>query len=185
MTISAEQSPHRGRYNAQSNYAKSFIEEVVNAVNEGLPLKEAMRRYDISKGTLRYWVEQHGSAAYRQGRKRRASASLKRTVVRAVEQGIMTVREARIAYNLKADSTIRRWRKELKQENTELVTSNPASMDKKPADNKPSASAPAEVKALQKALQDAELKIAALNTLIDVAEEQLKINIRKKPGAKQ
>ena len=38
---------------------------------------------------------------------------------------------------------------------------------------------------LQQALQDAELKIAALNMLIDVAEEQLKINIRKKPGAKQ
>jgi septation ring formation regulator EzrA len=95
----------------------------------------------------------------------------------------MTVREARIAYNLKADSTIRRWQKELKQENTELAASNPASMDKKPADTKPAA--PAEVKALQKALQDAELKIAALNTLIDVAEEQLKINIRKKPGAKQ
>lgn len=42
-----------------------------------------------------------------------------------------------------------------------------------------------EKEALQKALQDAELKIKALNTLIDVAEEQLKIEIRKKFGAKQ
>jgi hypothetical protein len=39
--------------------------------------------------------------------------------------------------------------------------------------------------ALLKALQEAELKIKALNTLIDVAEEQLKIDIRKKSGAKQ
>ena len=39
--------------------------------------------------------------------------------------------------------------------------------------------------ALQKALQEAELKIKALNTLIDVAEEQLKIDIRKKSGARQ
>ena len=39
--------------------------------------------------------------------------------------------------------------------------------------------------ALKKQLEEAQLKIAALNTLIDVAEEQLKINIRKKPGAKQ
>jgi hypothetical protein len=39
--------------------------------------------------------------------------------------------------------------------------------------------------ALQKALREAELKIKALNTLIDVAEEQLKIDIRKKSGAKQ
>ena len=42
-----------------------------------------------------------------------------------------------------------------------------------------------EKEALQKALQEAELKIKALNTLIDVAEEQLKIDIRKKSGAKQ
>lgn len=42
-----------------------------------------------------------------------------------------------------------------------------------------------DIKTLQKELEEARLKIAALNTLIDVAEEQLKINIRKKPGAKQ
>ena len=38
---------------------------------------------------------------------------------------------------------------------------------------------------MEKALKEAELKIKALNTLIDVAEEQLKIDIRKKSGAKQ
>ena len=43
----------------------------------------------------------------------------------------------------------------------------------------------AQAEALQKALEEAELKIKALNTLIDVAEEQLKIDIRKKSGAKQ
>ncbi|MBK7245556.1 MAG: hypothetical protein IPH98_17230 [Saprospiraceae bacterium] len=39
--------------------------------------------------------------------------------------------------------------------------------------------------ALEKALEEAELKIKALNTLIDLAEEQLNIDIRKKSGAKQ
>ncbi|MBW4361624.1 hypothetical protein [Flavobacterium taihuense] len=43
----------------------------------------------------------------------------------------------------------------------------------------------AQTQALQKALEEAELKIKALNTLIDVAEEQLKIDIKKKSGAKQ
>ena len=42
-----------------------------------------------------------------------------------------------------------------------------------------------DAEALKKALEEAELKIKALNTLIDVAEEQFKIAIRKKPGAKQ
>jgi TolA-binding protein len=42
-----------------------------------------------------------------------------------------------------------------------------------------------QVHQLQQQLAEAQLKIAALNTLIDVAEQQLKINIRKKPGARQ
>jgi hypothetical protein len=54
-------------------------------------------------------------------------------------------------------------------------------MSKKPTDTLTSD----EVRALQKALAESELKIAALNTLIDIAEEQLKIDIRKKSGAKQ
>lgn len=36
-----------------------------------------------------------------------------------------------------------------------------------------------------KKLEEAELKVKALNTLIDVAEEQFKIAIRKKAGARQ
>lgn len=41
------------------------------------------------------------------------------------------------------------------------------------------------VKKLEKQLEDAQMKNIALDTLIDVAEEQLKIPIRKKAGAKQ
>ena len=43
----------------------------------------------------------------------------------------------------------------------------------------------AKVAALEKKLQHEQLRVEALNTLIDVAEEQLKIDIRKKRGTKQ
>jgi hypothetical protein len=42
-----------------------------------------------------------------------------------------------------------------------------------------------QLKAMEKQLEDARMHNIALNTLIDVAEEKLKISIRKKPGAKQ
>jgi transposase-like protein len=174
-----------GRHGAGSHYDKAFIEEVVNAVSEGLSPKTACHRYGIPKGTLSGWMKDYGTLAYRQRRKLPVPAPLKKKILLAIEQGRMTVQEAKIAYQLKSHTTIYRWKKELKQENAELAASNPGLMDKKPSDNKASASTPAQVKALQQALQDAELKIAALNMLIDVAEEQLKINIRKKPGAKQ
>lgn len=40
-------------------------------------------------------------------------------------------------------------------------------------------------KQLEKALKDANLMVLALNTMIDVAEEELKIPVRKKRGTKQ
>lgn len=42
-----------------------------------------------------------------------------------------------------------------------------------------------EVAALKKAVEEAELKVKALNTLIDTTEEQFNISIRKNPGDKQ
>lgn len=42
-----------------------------------------------------------------------------------------------------------------------------------------------QVKAMEKQLEDARMRNIALNMLIDVAEDKLKIKIRKKPGAKQ
>ncbi len=38
---------------------------------------------------------------------------------------------------------------------------------------------------LEKALEEAELKILALNTMIDIAENHFNISIRKKPGTKR
>jgi transposase-like protein len=95
------------------------------------------------------------------------------------------MREAQLKYGIKSAVTIQRWIKELEQENTDLVASNEVWMKKIKSTKKDATQSNTDIKALQAALEDAQLKVAALNTLIDVAEEQLKINIRKKPGAKQ
>lgn len=42
-----------------------------------------------------------------------------------------------------------------------------------------------QIKALEQQLENAQMKNVALETMIDVAEEQLKIKIRKKSGPKQ
>jgi transposase len=74
---------------------------------------------------------------------------------------------------------------QFQQENDELAIVNDSGMKKKELTQGNSTDNNQDIKVLQKALEEAQLKVAALNTLIDVAEEQLKINIRKKPGAKQ
>jgi len=69
------------------------------------------------------------------------------------------------------------------KENAELAVYDPFEMKEKPTVQPTLGDA--ERDALKKALEEAQLKISALNTLIDVAEDQFKIKIRKKAGARQ
>lgn len=169
------------RKSPQGHYDKRLIEKVVQEVENGLPRKEAVRLYGLGKNSLCSWMRQYGSEHYRQDLKRRSYTNLqKRTIVTAVEQGRMTIKEAQAAYGIRSGRTIRGWLLQYKSEKVEICIENTSPM----AGEKASPEDP-EKAALQNALQQAELKIKALNTLIDVAEEQLKIDIRKKSGAKQ
>jgi transposase len=69
------------------------------------------------------------------------------------------------------------------KENVELAVYDPFEMKKPPAAQLDLPDV--EKEALKRALEEAQLKIRALNTLIDVAEDQFKIAIRKKAGARQ
>jgi len=169
------------RENKQSRYDKRLIAKIVKEVENGLPRKEANRIYGLGKATLDSWMRDFGSLEYQQNLKRRNYTNLqKRTIVTAIEQGRLTVKEAKIVYNIKTEKIIRNWIFRHKLEKVEIhpINNPPMAKDELPEKD-------LEKEALQKALKEAELKITALNTLIDVAEEQLKIDIRKKPGAKR
>ena len=94
----------------------------------------------------------------------------------------MTIREARLAFNLSSTQLVNRYLKEAEEEKTELHRISTL-MDKNEVRSEAISSEDA--MALKKALEEAELKIKALNTLIDVAEDQFNISIRKNPGARQ
>lgn len=169
------------RESKQSHYDKRLIAKIVKEVEEGLPRKEANRIYGLGKATLDSWMLKYGSKEYKANIKRRRYTALqKRTVVTAIEQGRMSISEAQIAYNVKTEKVIRGWISQYKTEKVDICIENTSSMAK---NENPSTDL--EKEALKRALQQAELKIKALNTLIDVAEEHLKIDIRKKSGAKQ
>lgn len=176
-----EQEFYAPRERKQSHYDKRLILKVVKEVEAGLPRKEANRIYGLGKSSLYNWMRVYGSVNYQQNIKRKSFSNLqKRTVVTAIEQGRMSIKEAQTAYGVKNEKIIRNWLTQYKTEKVEICIITEPVMAKK---SKPISAAQAE--ALQKALEEAELKIKALNTLIDVAEEQLKIDIRKKSGAKQ
>ena len=90
----------------------------------------------------------------------------------------MTLQEARLAYNMQSYRAIITLLQQEK-ENSELSGGMDSQKEHLPQEEDQ------EKKLLQQALEEAQLRIKALNTLIDVAEDQFKISIRKKPGAKQ
>ena len=108
--------------------------------------------------------------------------SFRRWLVRELEEGKMTIKEAIDKFNFHPKNGyhhISEWRKKYAPE---LVLSLPEMTEQ---EKQELAALKKQAKALEKALEDAKMKNIALNMLIDVAEAKLKISIRKKSGAKQ
>lgn len=160
-------------------FDKRLIKQIVKSVEEGMPRKQAIALHGMGSASLSEWMRLYGSSAYHAGKRKVYTSSEKRSVLRAVESG-MSIREAQISFGIKGSGTIRAWFREAQQENTDLSHCNITEAMGKQKDKESD-----EVKALKKALAEAELKVKALDTMIDIAEEQLKIDIRKKSGARQ
>ena len=108
--------------------------------------------------------------------------AFRRWLVRELDAGRMTVGDAIERFNINPRNwhhLISHWRKRY---TSGIVLSLPVMTEK---ERKKLEALQKQIKALEKQLEDAQMKNAALETLIDVAEEQLKIGIRKKPGPKQ
>ncbi|MFA6572385.1 MAG: hypothetical protein WCT77_14250 [Bacteroidota bacterium] len=106
----------------------------------------------------------------------------RRWLVREIESKRMSIRQAVEQFNFqsKAPTTlVKSW---IKRYAPQIVVSLPVMTEKER--NKQEVLLK-RIKELEKQLEDAQMKNIALETLIDVAEEQLKIPIRKKAGARQ
>lgn len=160
------------------HYDKLAVQKIVEAIEGGMRRSEICSIYGVSHSTVCDWMREYGSAGYKASQRGRLNNAQKRTMIRAIREGRMSMQEAKLAYQMKSYRAIIELLRQ-EEKNGDL------SEDMKPKANASTGQEDAEKKALQKALEEAQLRIKALNTLIDVAEDQFKIPIRKKPGAKQ
>ena len=112
----------------------------------------------------------------------RFDTSFKRWVVSQLDGGHMSPLNIRERFQLSRKhyrSILRNWQ-ERYSDDLHLSLSFMSSKEK--ADNK---TLEKRIKELEKQLEKSKMKNIALNTLIDVAETEFKIPIRKKPGTKQ
>ena len=110
------------------------------------------------------------------------SKAQKRWLVRELQAGRMTFGEAKeLVSSLSQDpsSLVRSWQKRY---GSELVLTLPVMTEK---EKQKLESAQKRISELEKLLEDAQMKNAALETMIDLAEDTLRISIRKKSGPKQ
>lgn len=110
------------------------------------------------------------------------SLAEKRWYVREISSGRMTIGEAceRIKFMSKAPrSSIYYWQKHFASE-IEFTLPVMTGKEKQKLD-----AAQKRMKELEKQLEDTQMKNIALETMIDIAEEQLRISIRKKSGPKR
>lgn len=113
----------------------------------------------------------------------RFTEALKRHVVREVESGRISQSEACRRYGILGHSTVLKWCRRYgnhpsyRTPGLRSRTMNEKEIELLQLQN--------EIKALKHELEDARFKNIVLETLVDVAERELKISIRKKFGAKQ
>lgn len=111
----------------------------------------------------------------------RYEASFRRWLVQEIESGRMCRAEARTRFRLPFhfDVLYRDWQKKYSEE---IIVSLPLLRAKERTDNK---ELEKRIKQLEKEMELAQMKSVALNTMIDIAEKDYKLDIRKKFGPKQ
>lgn len=107
--------------------------------------------------------------------------SFRRWLVQEIESGRMTWQDARSKFKLnhRFDKAYKEWQKKYSEE---IVVSLPLMNAKDRTDNK---KLEERIKQLEKELELAQMKVTAYNIMIDIAEKDYKLDIRKKYGPKQ
>ncbi len=108
--------------------------------------------------------------------------AFRRWLVGEIEEERMTVSEAILRFNFNPQNggeLIRSWRKKYAPE---MSLSLPVMTEK---ERQKTEALQKRLAQTEKQLEHAQMKNIALDALIDIAEETLKISIKKKPGAKQ
>jgi transposase len=165
------------KYNRSNlHFSKEQKIRIVQEIESGqLTRKEAMRKYNVvGHQTLNSWLLQYAASPDGVVRKR-YDKSDQRLAAYKVITGEATLDQ--VARDMQiAPGTVSGWVRLYKKD----IQQKPAVLAKKTQPQETSLS-----KDQQKELEELRLKVAGLEMMIDIAEKDLKIDIRKKSGTKQ
>jgi len=111
------------------------------------------------------------------------SDAFKLQVVEEILKGELTKEEARRKYGLRGKSTVLNWMRKFDVSGCRQIPESFTIMKEEESLNK--SDLQKRIKELERALADAKLKAEGYSHMIDIAERELKIRIRKKSSTKQ
>lgn len=109
--------------------------------------------------------------------------SFKLKVIGDVLKNGLSKEQARKMYKIKGKSSILKWMRKFELSGYQSLPDYFERMKKD--ENSDNAALKQRIRELERALEDAEMKSAIYAKMIDVAERDLKVDIRKKPSTKQ
>ncbi len=151
---------------------------IVKEIEEGkISLNKAKLLYGINSiKTLQYWLRKYSNEYKNNCMRSVFTDTDRRQIVYRILSGMQSRSSASKQYRVD-EKTIRRW--------ILLYGYNPETNIDMSKSSKQSGAEPKELKKIQKENDFLKLKVEALETMIDIAERELKIDIRKKSGTKQ
>lgn len=156
-------------------YLESFKRAVVKEAEVEGSLALICERHGLSSGSIQDWMKQYGSDCYHQNKSRRRSLSEREGIAREIVSGQITIEEAMLKHSAKDRDTVSMWVRDYKKRQLELTEMLPVAMPVM-SETGPDPSGDTEL---------AELKIRALEVMLDIASKEFNVDIRKKFGAKQ
>lgn len=112
------------------------------------------------------------------------SPSFRRQVAMDYENGELSYAQVAEKYGLKGRDTVKEWVKALRK-NGEIAPSTAILTPMTEEEKQASDAKDRRIKELERQLEDERLRSLAFSTMIEVAEEELGVPIRKKSGSKQ
>ncbi len=112
------------------------------------------------------------------------SDDFKRKVVRHYLNSDDSMKTTAVKFNLASPATVNHWLRKFEKESKIPIMDKPSKKPQNPIPDSPEGMV-SRIKELEEALERERLNTLAANKIIDIAERDLKIPIRKKSGAKQ
>lgn len=155
-------------------FPKELIIEIVSEIDSGkISIEEVMSKYEISqRNTVRNWLKIYSKNEILN--LKTIPDDKKRQIIIQIESGALTFQEA-CRINKVTQRTLQIWYEKFSCIN----------FDKKIQEKMKTSELKPENNLEKKLLEEMKLKIASLETMIDIAEKEFKIEIRKKFGSKQ